>query len=133
VPFLLRNPWRREREVSLAVGRWQMSDGGRLEVQSSLDAGESLTLQPCEERVVRLIVSLRAICDEGKEPKKAPDTRQDQSRGQSGCDVEHCVSAYADVRFEGCARPQRVGLVVHPASCDAVELPCECGCGKDDR
>jgi len=133
VPFLLRNPWRREREVSLAVGRWQMSDGGRLEVQSSLDAGESLTLQPCEERVVRLIVSVRAICDEGKEPKKAPDTRQDQSRGQSGCDVEHCVSAYADVRFEGCARPQRVGLVVHPASCDAVELPCECGCGKDDR
>jgi phage-related tail fiber protein len=32
------------------------------------------------------------------------------------------------VRFEGCARPQRVAVVVHPASCNAVELPCDCGC-----
>jgi hypothetical protein len=45
-----------------------------------------------------------------------------------GCDVESCASAYADVRFEGCARPQRVAVVVHPAGCDALELPCDCGC-----
>jgi hypothetical protein len=131
IPFLLRNPWRREREVSLAVGPWQVSNGGRIEVQASFDAGESLTLQPCERRVVRLTVGLSAICDDGKEPAKPPATKDDQHGGQSGCDVESCVSAYADVRFEGCARPQRVGLVVYPAICDAVELPCECGCSSE--
>jgi hypothetical protein len=131
VPFMLRNPWRREREVSLAVGPWQVSDGGRLEVQSSFDAGESLTLQPCEKRVVRLMVGLRAVSDDGKEHKSTPHTKNDQGGGQSSCDVGSCVSAYADVRFEGCARPQRVGIVVRPSICDAVELPCECGCASE--
>jgi len=131
VPFLLRNPWRCEREVSLAVGPWQVCNGGRLEVQSGFDAGESLKLQPCEKRVVRLMVGLRGICDDGKELKETPDTKNDQKGGQFTCEVESCVSAYADVRFEGCARPQRVGIVVHPAICDAVELPCECGCSSD--
>jgi len=131
VPFLLRNPWRREREVSLAIGPWQVCDGGRLEVQSSFNEGESLMLQPCEKRVVRLMVGLRAICDDGKELKKTPDTKNDPRGGQSSCDVESCVSTYADVRFEGCARPQRVGIVVHPAICDAVELPCGCGCSSE--
>ena len=131
IPFLLRNPWRRERVVTLAVGPWQVWSDGRLEVESSFDAGESLTLQPCEKRVVRLLVGLRAICDDGKEPKKPPDSKNDQRGDLSGCDVESCVSAYADVRFEGCARPQRVGIVTHPALCDAVELPCECGCSGD--
>ena len=131
VPFLLRNPWRRELEVSLAVGLWQVCNGGRLEVQSSFDACESLTLQPCEKRVVRLMVGLRAISDDAKELKKTPDTKNDRSGGQSSCDVQSCVSAYADVRFEGCARAQRVGIVVHPAICDAVELPCECRCSSE--
>ena len=43
-------------------------------------------------------------------------------------DVDSCVSAYADVRFEGCARPQRVAVVVLPAECDAVDVGCDCGC-----
>jgi hypothetical protein len=131
VPFLLRNPWRRELEVSLAVGPWQVCNGGRLEVQSSFDAGESLMLQPCEKRVVRLNVGLRAISDDGNELKKTPDSKNDQRGGPSSCDVESCVSAYADVRFEGCARAQRLGIVVHPAICDAVELPCECSCSSE--
>lgn len=131
IPFLLRNPWRREREVAVAVGTWHVCEGGRLEVRSEVDAGESLTLQPCENRVVRLGIRVQGICDDTKTAKR--DTKADPKNGPTderafGCDVESCASAYTDVRFEGCARPQRVAVVVHPASCDAVELPCDCGC-----
>lgn len=161
IPFMLRNPWRREREVTIAVGPWQVCNGGRLEVGSVVDAGESLTLQPCERRVVRLLVLVRGICKDGQDPKddtsdvQKADTKggkpsTDKTAGAAtagntvgadvegllstaeakrfGCDVESCASAYADVRFEGCARPQRVAVVVHPASCDALELPCDCDC-----
>jgi hypothetical protein len=125
----LRNPWRREREVSLAVGPWQVPNHGVLELQAVFDPGDSLTLQPCEKRVVRLMVLVRGVCDDGEGPGKTLDTKGDEkSDGQFGCDVESCVSACADVCFEGCAQPQRVGVVVHPAICDAVELPCDCGC-----
>jgi len=138
IPFLLRNPWRRDREVTVAVGPWQVSDGGRLEVTSVIDAGESLTLQPCEKRVVRLRIVVRGICD-AEETKGGTTGDQKKKTGgeatgdlpmdqQLDCDVESCASAYADVRFEGCSRPQRVAVVVHPASCDAIALPCDCGC-----
>jgi len=140
IPFLLRNPWRREREVTVAVGAWHVCDGGRLEVRSEVDAGESLTLQPCENRVVRLVVRVQGICDDTKNTKggdtkvnakgetKGDPTNVPTDQRRFGCDVEFCASAYADVRFEGCARPQRVAVVVHPASCNAFELPCDCGC-----
>jgi len=134
IAFVLRNPWRREREVSIAVGSWQVCDGGRLEVQSVVEAGESVTLQPHEKRVVRLMVMMRGICDDPKDPKDPNDPKDrpkdntNASDQRFGCDVDSCVSAYADVRFEGCARPQRVGVVVHPATCDAIALPCDCGC-----
>jgi len=131
IPFLLRNPWRREREVTVAVGAWQVCDGGRLEVRSEIDAGESLTLQPCENRVVRLRVLVQGICDDAKNTKDGTkDKTKVDPRNDNlfGCDVESCACAYADVRFEGCARPQRIAVVVHPASCNAVELPCDCGC-----
>ena len=161
IPFLLRNPWRREREVTIAVGPWQVCHGGRLQVRSVVDAGESLTLKPCEKRVVRLVVMVRGICDDELDPKddtpvgQKPDPKAGKPQAgkdasaagadntvgagadrlistaegkRFGCDVESCASAYADVRFEGCARPQRVAVVVHPAACDAVELPCDCGC-----
>ena len=139
IPFLLRNPWRREREVTVAVGAWHVCDGGRLEVRSEVDAGESLTLQPCENRVVRLGIRVQGICDDTTNTKgdtkgdtkgntKGDPTNVPTDERRFGCDVEFCASAYADVRFEGCARPQRVAVVVHPASCNAFELPCDCGC-----
>lgn len=45
-----------------------------------------------------------------------------------GRDLTGCASAYADIRFEGCARPQRVAVVVSPASCDPVPVHDDCGC-----
>ena len=154
VPFRLHNPWRREREVSLEVGPWHGCDGD-LEVRAVLEE-EKLVLAPCEDRVVRLLISTRGAKDDGSSTNRSADAvAQDATkdpaadavaakaarataarepvdvvvgtRGRTK-DVESCVSAYADVRFEGCARPQRVAVVVLPAECDAVDVGCDCGC-----
>jgi hypothetical protein len=156
VPFLLHNPWRREREVSLEVGPWHGCDGDDLEVRAVLEE-EKVVLAPCEDRVVRLLISTRGTKDDGSSssraaaavgqdvPEDAPAAVPTKSaraaaaaarepvdvvvgtRGRTD-DVDSCVSAYADVRFEGCARPQRVAVVVLPAECDAVDVGCDCGC-----
>lgn len=155
VPFLLHNPWRREREVSLEVGPWHGCDGDDLEIRAVLEE-EKVVLKPCEDRVVRLLISTRGdgsstsrsadVVDkqEPKDPASDAPTKPTKaaaaatavrepldvvvsSRSRTG-DVDSCVSAYADVRFEGCARPQRVAVVVLPAECDAVDVGCDCGC-----
>lgn len=141
VPFRLHNPWRREREVSLEVGPWHGCSGDDLQVRAVLE-DEKVVLGPCEDRVVRLLISTRGGADDGssntKDTKGTKDTEEGDvaaasvdvlvGRTRRTTDVESCVSAYADVRFEGCARPQRVAVVVLPADCDAVEVGCDCGC-----
>ncbi|SDP65606.1 hypothetical protein SAMN04489867_3327 [Pedococcus dokdonensis] len=157
VPFRLHNPWRREREVSLEVGPWHGCDGDDLQVRAVLEE-EKLVLAPCEDRVVRLLVSVRSTGDDGSSTSrdaadqatdKQADSKADDAPAKAaraaaatarepvdvvvgprgrGKDVESCVSAYADVRFEGCARPQRVAVVVLPAECDPVDVGCDCGC-----
>lgn len=144
VPFRLHNPWRREREVTLEVGPWHGCSGDDLEIRAVLE-DEKLVLGPCEDRIVRLLISTRGSSDDGSSDTK--DTRgtkgtKDVKDGNTTAvpvdvvagtarrttDVDSCASAYADVRFEGCARPQRVAVVVLPADCDAVEVGCDCGC-----
>lgn len=158
VPFRLHNPWRREREVSLEVGPWHGCDGDDLEIRAVLEE-EKVVLKPCEDRVVRLLISTRGAKDDGSSTSRSADVLDKEepkdpasdapakpakgaaaaaaarqpldvvvgSRNRTG-DVDSCVSAYADVRFEGCARPQRVAVVVLPAECDAVDVGCDCGC-----
>jgi hypothetical protein len=138
VPFRLHNPWRREREVTLEVGPWHVCAGDGVEVRARLEEA-SLVLKPCEDRVVRLLVTATGTTDDGEQagdekatPAKAVRAaeREEQSRvvTRRGGDVDSCASAYADLRFEGCARPQRVAVVVLPADCDPVEVGCDCGC-----
>jgi hypothetical protein len=149
VPFRLHNPWRREREIALEVGPWHGCDGDDLEIRAALE-DEKVVLAPCEDRVVRLVVSVRGkpetddesgdtVVDEVQDkPSKVTratavppptDVRLDPGDvRRRGGDVESCASAYADVRFEGCARPQRVAVVVLPAECDSVDVDCDCGC-----
>lgn len=137
VPFRLHNPWRREREVTLEVGPWHGCAGDEVEVRARLEE-TSLVLKPCEDRVVRLLLTATATVTGGEGgDEKATATkaaraadREDQARAltRRGGDVESCASSYADVRFEGCARPLRVAVVVLPADCDPVEVGCDCGC-----
>ena len=159
VPFLLHNPWRREREVTLEVGPWHGCDGDDLVIRAFLEE-QKVVLAPCEDRVVRLLISTRATSDDGSSSARtavdvegadatkdaAADAKTKSARAAAAAaavrepvdgpvgtggrmtDVDSCVSAYADVRFEGCARPQRVAVVVLPAECDAVDVGCDCGC-----
>ena len=157
VPFRLHNTWRREREVSLEVGPWHLCSGDDdLEVRAGLEEDE-IVLKPCEDRVVRLLISTRGGNADGssstRDAKNADDpavpaesadatakaAKPTRAAGRKPVDVavdtrrrttdvDSCVSAYADIRFEGCARPQRVAVVVLPAECDAVDVGCDCGC-----
>ena len=157
VPFRLHNTWRREREVSLEVGPWHVCAGDDdLEIRAVLEE-DKIVLKPCEDRIVRLLISTRGANDDGssstRDAKGANDpaapAESTDAPGKSAkptstagrkpvdvavdtrrrsTDVDACVSAYADVRFEGCARPQRVAVVVLPAECDAIEVGCDCGC-----
>lgn len=149
VPFRLHNPWRREREVTLEIGPWHGCAGDELQIRAVLE-DDKVVLGPCEDRVVRLLVSTRGSADDGSNTTNTTDTTTttdtkdtkgtkdgntaavpgDVMVGRFGraTDVRSCESAYADVRFEGCARPQRVAVVVLPTDCDAVQVGCDCGC-----
>jgi hypothetical protein len=137
VPLHLHNAWRRDHEITLGIGPWHVCSGDGLSVVAVLEE-EKLTLQPCEDRVVRLVVGVTAHSDDTNEPN-GPDptdvevdvdegSHEIPGRGRLSRDVDRCASAYADVRFEGCARPLRVAVVVSPAACDAVDVDCDCGC-----
>jgi hypothetical protein len=129
VPFRLSNRWRREREVTLAVGPWQVCGGRGLEVRGVLEE-EKLVLAPCEDRVVRLTVSVGgrdATNTDGTSDQGSDNNQADKNQARNG-DVNQSVSAYADVRFEGCGRPVRVAVVASPGRCDAVDVCCDCGC-----
>lgn len=110
VPFRLHNRWRREREVTLSVGPWHVCSGDGLVVSARMEE-EQVTLQPCEDRLVRLVVTVAA-----------------GENDDNGADLGMCASAYADVRFEGCARPQRVAVVASPDRCGPVDVDCDCAC-----
>jgi hypothetical protein len=112
--FAVRNPRRREREVTLEVGPWHRCADETVQISAAFDVDSPLTLAGCEKRVVRLLVGISG----------EPD---DKEQGRLG-DVEACASAYADVRFEGSARPLRVAVVEHTAPRDAVDVTCDCGC-----
>lgn len=141
VPFRVRNPWRREREVTLEVGPWQVCSGEGVQVRAELEQ-HKIVLGPCEDAIVRLVVATTspkadpAVPVEGQDAKgqdlmgqesEPVKTADGETRGRLS-DIASCVSAYADVRFEGCARPVRVAVVVLPAECDPVDVGCDCGC-----
>lgn len=135
VPFQLRNRWRREREVTLDIGPWHVCDGEDFEVSARMEE-PSIVLAPCEDRVVRLLLATKVTTSTGGDDTRRagsssaerPSTAQTDQPPAVGCDLQRCASAYADVRFEGCGRPMRVALLLSPATCDPVEVSCDCGC-----
>ena len=153
VPLNLHNPWRRERDVTLEVGPWHVCCGDGLTVVAVLEE-EQLTLQPCEDRVVRLVVGVTVTAGNdtggndtggsdsgGKDPAatagtprpvRPPMTWAPTSEAGPGSSCRGtCRRARAPTptcRFEGAARPLRVAVVVSPAVCDPVEVGSDCGC-----
>lgn len=128
IPFRLHNAWRREREVTLAVGPWHLCSGEGLVVVAVLET-EKVVLKPCEDRIIRLGLAVMAEADEETGGTDEPnDIGRTEVTHRFTRDLDTCASAYADVRFEGCARPQRIAVVVSPTECDAVDVACDCGC-----
>jgi hypothetical protein len=144
LPLNLHNPWRRERDVTLEVGPWHVCCGDGVTVVAVLEE-EQLTLQPCEDRVVRLVVGVTVTSgnDSGGNDGGGTDTggptptgsatddpgvHLGAGQGRPARDVAACTSLYADVRFEGAGRPLRVAVVVRPAGCDPVEVGSDCCC-----
>jgi len=64
VPLALHNSWRRERPVTLAVGPWHVSSDTDLAVVAVLEE-EQLTLAPCEDRIVRLVLGITTTTGDG--------------------------------------------------------------------
>ncbi|GEM_PF-1609074 len=141
IPFRVSNPWRREREVALEVGPWQVCSGDGVEIRAELEQ-HKVVLGPCEDAIVRLLVTVTGSATDLAGTVEGQDVKGQDGQGQdttsvtsSGAeprgrltDVAACSSSYADVRFEGCARPVRVAVVVLPADCDPVDVGCDCGC-----
>jgi hypothetical protein len=125
IAFELRNEQRREREVTLEVGRWMPCAGPDLNVTAEFDVATPLTLAACENRIIRLGIAVADKTDAGGPNDPARTTTE---VGRQTRDVDSCATALADVRFEGCSRPLRVAVVVHPADCDAYPVSCDCGC-----
>ncbi|HSV66931.1 MAG TPA: hypothetical protein VLJ59_13605 [Mycobacteriales bacterium] len=117
VPVLVRNVRHREREVTVEVGPWTSCDGPPVQVVADLDVDGPFTLAPCQDRLVRIGLTVGVPANGTREPGQA-----------GGPDLDAAASAYADVRFEGCSRPLRVAVVVTPAACEAVEVSCGCDC-----
>ncbi|GGM88755.1 hypothetical protein GCM10009721_12330 [Terrabacter tumescens] len=154
IPLALHNAWRRERPVTLAVGPWHVGTDTDLAVVAVLEE-EQVTLAPCEDRIVRLVIGVTTTAgqggdggdgqggeggqgggkgsdaagpDEKEGSDVALDTHVGMGQGRLPGDLDACACAYADVRFEGCSRPLRVAVVVSPSRCDPVQAGCDCGC-----
>jgi hypothetical protein len=115
VPFGLRNAQRRERTVTVGLGPWTTCDGPDLQIEGEFSPTGVFELPACSERAGRLLVAV-----------DLPNT--DTAKAVASDDVDRYASAYADLRFEGCARPVRIAIVVHPDHCDSYEVDCGCGC-----
>jgi hypothetical protein len=148
IPLALHNAWRRERPVTLAVGPWHVGTDTDLAVVAVLEE-EQLTLAPCEDRIVRLVIGVTTTAGQGGDGGDGPgggkgsdaagpgekegsdvglDTHVGMGQGRLPGDLDACACAYADVRFEGCSRPLRVAVVVSPSRCDPVQAGCDSGC-----
>ncbi|HEY6796274.1 MAG TPA: hypothetical protein VI248_16485 [Kineosporiaceae bacterium] len=111
LPLRLHNRWRRERPTTVEVGPWHACHGAEVSVQAAVEPS-SLTLAPCRSAVVRITLDLGGQAgDEGRQH-----------------DVDRCGSSYSDVRFEGCARPLRLAVIVCADACAPVDVECDCGC-----
>ena len=123
VPFDVANGRHRDREVKLSVGDWVRCDGPDVAVRAALLPDGELTLAPCAHQVVRVLVDVGGAASGNEKPRRG------DSPAERVPDLEACASGYVEVRFDGCARPVRVAVVVHPAGCDAVPVDCDCDCG----
>ena len=115
VPVTLHNPRRRATTVTLQPGEWTSCTDDAPQLRTEVVPGGEITLQPCETRVVRLVITIGG-----------PQSKEEVQR--VGSDVRCCTVAVSDLRLDGCGTTVRLAVAVLPSDCGAVEVDC-CSCG----
>ena len=144
IPLTFENESRRDREVTLELGKFLSSGGRDLNWIAQLSETH-FTLRPCDEHTVTLMVGIR--CDTKDKPNG--DTSGESGTGKEAAvgiralaenvnalvanerfgSVDRCEVGYATIRAEGCqTRPIVVAVAVLPDDCDAYRHPCGCTC-----
>ena len=144
LPLTFENETRRDREVTLELGKFLSSGGRDLNWVAQLSETK-FTLRPCDEHTVTLLVGIRCEQDdkpsEGTSGETPPSERPSVGirplaenvsamvANQRFGSVDRCEVGYATIRAEGClTRPIVVAVAVLPDDCDAYRHPCGCGC-----
>lgn len=117
IPVTFENDTRRERPVTLTLGKFVTAGGTDLQWPAQLSETQ-FTLAPCGEHTV--IVSVEVRCG-GGDPNK---------RENNVGTVDRCEVGYATLRAEGCTvRPTVIAVAVLPDDCDSYRRPCgDCCC-----
>jgi hypothetical protein len=145
IPVTFENDTRRERPVTLDLGKFLTSGGRDLGWTARLSETQ-FTLRACDEHSVLLLVQIRCETDKqtsaepaqpaGSQPAgtlaanvlvdRTPPTAAANDRFGG---VDRCEVGYATIRAEGClTRPLVVAVAVLPDDCDAYHHPCGCDC-----
>ncbi len=118
-PIVIENNLRRPRDIELELSSWTTHSGQPVEVKGVIDAPTQFTLQPCEERTVKLHVDVVG----GTPSSDTPPTNIPPQ------DVDTCTVYYADLRVKGCdIRPIRIAVAVLPCACVPYRIDCRCTC-----
>ena len=144
IPLTFENESRRDRPVTLELGKFLSSSGRDLKWVAQLSETQ-FTLRPCDEHTVTLLVGIRCDSDDKSSEGGSGETRdaEDATVGvraladnvsamvanQRFGSVDRCEVGYATIRAEGClTRPIVVAVAVLPDDCDAYRHPCGCNC-----
>jgi hypothetical protein len=125
VPILVENERRREKEIKLELSGWTTRGGNEAPVQTVFLEPNELTLAPCSEQEVTLVVRVRPKQQQGDE------TTSDAVVTERAhlTDVDSCEVATADLRLVGCDhRAIRIAVAILPRDCDPFRVGCGCTC-----
>lgn len=138
VPLLLANPGRRPLTVTVDVGAFSpCGSSGNVTVDAQVIPSAEVQLEACGRETVQLVLEIGSHGTPAagqQQPDAATAAREDAAVAIRSGPVlrrreEHCCTLVSDVRFVGCgSRAVRIGLIVLPATCDAYEVRCDCGC-----
>jgi hypothetical protein len=124
IPIVIENERRREKQITLELSGWSSRGGKESPVSTVVLTPEQLTLAPCEEKEILLVVRVADLGQPGSD-----DNPEETGRTRRLPDVDDCVVAVADLRLEGCDhRPLRIAVAILPRTCDPYRVGCGCSC-----
>jgi len=140
IPLTFENDTRRDRPVTLEIGKFLTSGGRDLGWSAQLSETQ-FTLHPCDEHTVKLLVTINCTTEKGPNDPATPRSENIAGTPRSSIDVDasgqripggsvdRCEVGYATIRAEGClTRPVTVAIAVLPDDCDDFRHSCGCSC-----